>query len=75
MVKPIDDPDQMPVTRDLSSSKRAMLISYFDGVLARQGRSSNTLEMFGKRCPTRGGGARCPQEVADPSQVCAKPPA
>ncbi|WP_338848142.1 hypothetical protein V8J88_04805 [Massilia sp. W12] len=60
--KPIDDPDQMPVTRDLSSSKRAALIQYFDQVLQAQGRPASMLQMFNQRCPTRGGGARaaCP---------------
>ncbi|MGC0151439.1 hypothetical protein ACPRNU_03125 [Chromobacterium vaccinii] len=56
--KPDDDPDQMPVTRDLSSSKRRALVNYFDQVLQQQGRPKSMLEMFGKRCPTRGGGAR-----------------
>ncbi|AUH49388.1 hypothetical protein CXB49_00310 [Chromobacterium sp. ATCC 53434] len=56
--KPDDDPDQMPVTRDLSSSKRRALVDYFDQVLQQQGRPKSMLEMFGKRCPTRGGGAR-----------------
>ncbi|MBM3114867.1 hypothetical protein [Jeongeupia naejangsanensis] len=61
--KPIDDPDQMPVTRDLSSSKRRALIQYFDSVLQEQGRPASMLDMFGKRCPTRGGGPRtaCPE--------------
>lgn len=61
--KPDDDPDQMPVTRDLSSSKRQALIKYFDSVLQEQGRPPSMLDMFGKRCPTRGGGSQkdCPQ--------------
>jgi hypothetical protein len=61
--KPDDDPDQMPVTRDLSSSKRRALINYFDSVLQEQGRPPSMLDMFGKRCPTRGGGPRtdCPE--------------
>ncbi|WP_225548285.1 hypothetical protein [Chromobacterium violaceum] len=61
--KPDDDPDQMPVTRDLSSSKRRALIQYFDSVLQEQGRPPSMLDMFGKRCPTRGGGSRadCPE--------------
>lgn len=60
--KDINDPDQMPVTRDLSSSKRAALIQYLDSVLQSVGRPPSMLEMFGKRCPTRGGGAQpaCP---------------
>jgi hypothetical protein len=56
--KPMDDPDQMPVTRDLSSSKRRALVNYFDKVLQEQGRPHSMLEMFGNRCPTRGGGVR-----------------
>lgn len=52
-----DDPDQMPVTRDLSSAKRARLVAYFDQVLASQGRPANAQAMFGQRCPTRGGGS------------------
>lgn len=55
--KGIDDPDQMPVTRDLSSARRALLIRYFDQVLAERGRPANPLAMFGNRCPTRGGAA------------------
>jgi hypothetical protein len=75
--KPIDDPDQMPVTRDLSSAKRAMLIRYFDSVLASRGRPQTTLEMFGKRCPTRGGGARCPHgegATTGPARGAISPP-
>ncbi len=60
--KGINDPDQMPVTRDLSSAKRAMLIRYFDQVLESQGRPPSLLHMFGKRCPTRGGAALRPQD-------------
>ncbi|MBB3121841.1 hypothetical protein [Pseudoduganella violacea] len=60
--KDINDPDQMPVTRDLSSAKRAMLIRYFDQVLESQGRPPSLLHMFGKRCPTRGGAALRPQD-------------
>ncbi|UMR29645.1 hypothetical protein MJ904_21745 [Massilia sp. MB5] len=60
--KGINDPDQMPVTRDMSSAKRAMLIRYFDQVLESQGRPSSLLHMFGKRCPTRGGAALRPQD-------------
>ncbi|NVE00184.1 hypothetical protein [Massilia sp. BJB1822] len=60
--KDINDPDQMPVTRDMSSAKRSMLIRYFDQVLESQGRPSSLLHMFGKRCPTRGGAALRPQD-------------
>ncbi|UTH73781.1 hypothetical protein [Chromobacterium sp. IIBBL 290-4] len=62
--KPMDDPDQMPVTRDLSSSKRRALIAYFNQVIEGQGRPKSMLDMFGKRCPTRGGGERqaCPEQ-------------
>ncbi|PRC93425.1 hypothetical protein S2091_1812 [Solimicrobium silvestre] len=54
--KHIDDPDQMPVTRDLSSAKRTMLIRYFQQIIDSQGMPKNAMDMFGKRCPTRGGG-------------------
>lgn len=51
--KPIEDPDQMPVTRDLSSSKRRMLINYFQDVMDRTGNTMDRQLMFGKRCPLR----------------------
>jgi hypothetical protein len=59
-----DDPDQMPVTRDLSAAKRARLVAYFDQVLATQGKRGTALGMFGNRCPTRGGAALRPQPEA-----------
>ncbi|WP_047238507.1 hypothetical protein [Chromobacterium subtsugae] len=51
--KPIEDPDQMPVTRDLSSSKRRMLINYFQDVIDRTGNTMDRQLVFGKRCPLR----------------------
>ncbi|AOK32266.1 hypothetical protein AQ611_22770 [Burkholderia singularis] len=49
--KPIDDPDQMPVTRDLSSTKRRMLINYFDNVIKKTGKTLGSQAIYGKRCP------------------------
>lgn len=49
--KDIDDPDQMPVTRDLSSSKRRMLINYFSNVIKNTGKNLDMQIAFGKRCP------------------------
>ncbi|PCE29549.1 hypothetical protein BZL54_25530 [Burkholderia ubonensis subsp. mesacidophila] len=49
--KPDDDPDQMPVTRDLSSTKRRMLINYFSNVIKNSGKTLDSQVMFGKRCP------------------------
>ncbi len=71
--KPIDDPDQMPVTRDLSSARRALLIRYLDGVLSANGRPPSALAMFGRRCPTRGGAALRAQEGADNGALPALP--
>lgn len=51
--KPIDDPDQMPVTRDLSSTKRQMLINYFRDVMSCTGKTMDRQVLFGKRCPLR----------------------
>ncbi|QOZ81974.1 MULTISPECIES: hypothetical protein [Chromobacterium] len=51
--KPIDDPDQMPVTRDLSASKRRMLINYFQNVIDLTGKTFDRQRMYGKRCPLR----------------------
>ncbi|NHR05142.1 hypothetical protein HA052_08010 [Chromobacterium haemolyticum] len=51
--KPIEDPDQMPVTRDLSASKRRMLINYFQNVIDRTGKTFDRQRMYGKRCPLR----------------------
>lgn len=49
--KHFDDPDYMPVTRDLSSSKRKMLLSYFAGVMAANGQISDTQQIYTGRCP------------------------
>ncbi|MGG1948744.1 hypothetical protein AB1286_28710 [Trinickia sp. NRRL B-1857] len=49
--KDIDDPDQMPVTRDLSSSKRRMLVNYFGNVIKNTGKNLDMQIAFGKRCP------------------------
>ncbi|CAM2167674.1 conserved hypothetical protein [Paraburkholderia sacchari] len=51
--KTIDDPDQMPVTRDLSATKRRMLINYFRNVMNRTGKTMDRQVLFGKRCPLR----------------------
>ncbi|WP_445989870.1 hypothetical protein ACSVCE_00325 [Chromobacterium haemolyticum] len=59
--KPIEDPDQMPVTRDLSASKRRMLINYFQNVIDRTGKTFDRQLMYGKRCPLR--------QSAPPSQA------
>jgi hypothetical protein len=34
--RPIDDPNHMPVTRDLSAGKREMILRYLDAVIARE---------------------------------------
>lgn len=46
-----DDPDQMPVTRDLSFTKRRMLVNYFRNVMQRTGKTLDSQIMLGKRCP------------------------
>ncbi|GAB2917463.1 hypothetical protein GCM10027093_65080 [Paraburkholderia jirisanensis] len=51
--KPVDDPDQMPVTRDLSSTKRRMLINYFNNVMQQSGKTLDRQKLFGQRCPIR----------------------
>ncbi|RDU98010.1 hypothetical protein [Trinickia dinghuensis] len=66
--KPVEDPDQMPVTRDLSSSKRRMLINYFANVMQRTGKTMDRQVLFGKRCPLHGlAGNR--EEAADLTAV------
>jgi hypothetical protein len=66
--KPDDDPDQMPVTRDLSSTKRRMLINYFSNVIRQTGKTLDSQVMFGKRCPMHRfagpDGASSPTDVA-----------
>lgn len=47
----VDDPDYMPVTRDMSSSKRKMLVDYFDGVRKSSKRSADTQHRYAARCP------------------------
>ncbi|PMS17006.1 hypothetical protein C0Z18_21305 [Trinickia dabaoshanensis] len=51
--KDINDPDHMPVTRDLSASKRRILINYFDNVIKNTGKNIDSQIAFGKRCPMR----------------------
>lgn len=49
--KDFDDPDYMPVTRDLSASKRKMLLDYFAGVMKSSKPIEDTQKMFATRCP------------------------
>jgi hypothetical protein len=46
----VDDPDYMPVTRDMSSSKRKMLVDYFDAVRKTK-RSGDSQHRYAARCP------------------------
>lgn len=49
--KHIDDPDYMPVTRDLSASKRKMLLDYFAGVMKSSKPISDAQQIYATRCP------------------------
>ena len=70
--KPMEDPDQMPVTRDLSASKRRMLINYFQNVIDRTGKTFDRQLMYGKRCPLR---QSAPPSEADIAATLASPSA
>ena len=47
----VNDPDYMPVTRDMSYSKRQMLIQYFANVMASAPAPKDTQQRFAARCP------------------------
>lgn len=52
--KDVLDPDYMPVTRDLSSAKRAMLLTYLDRIIKKQGGPTfDSHKKFASRCPMR----------------------
>lgn len=46
----VNDPDYMPVTRDMSYSKRKMLIQYFANVMASAPAPKDTQQRFAARC-------------------------
>lgn len=47
----INDPDFMPVTRDLSSSKRKMLLDYFAAKVKSHPRPKDAQQTYASRCP------------------------
>ncbi|WP_135078487.1 hypothetical protein [Terasakiella sp. SH-1] len=54
--KPVEDPDYMPVTRDLSSAKRTMLLTYLNTIITEnKGQAFDSLKKFASRCPMHQG--------------------
>jgi hypothetical protein len=69
--KPEDDPGYMPVTRDLSAGKRAAMLRYLEGVLARGGAATahEASSRFRSRCPFTGVAPSRPIEDLGPGQI------
>jgi hypothetical protein len=64
--KPVTDPDQMPVTRDLSAGKRAALLRYLDSVMARSAiHDPQLVARFQGRCPFSGVAPSSPPEEVE----------
>ncbi len=69
----LNDPNYMPVTRDLSAGKRAALLSYFGGALAASAdRAPEIQARYASRCPFSGVGQQRKLEDADISLVPSK---